>query len=89
MSGDGSGRIIQGMDLIDVLKFIARKNRKFQAVILTELEEIFDNSKIDGLGRDSKEFHLIRKLFLDGWNDYTRSVMRTIFGDIEFERYTK
>jgi hypothetical protein len=43
---------------------------------LQELETI--------LPADSEEFKMIRKLFLDGYNDYTRSILRIIFGDIEY-----
>jgi hypothetical protein len=33
--------------------------------------------------KDSNEYKFVRKLFLDGFNDYTRSVMRTLFGNVE------
>jgi len=36
------------------------------------------------LGKDSKEYTLVRKLVLDGFNNYTRSIVRAIFGDIEY-----
>ncbi len=69
------GVVIQGLDVIDVIRFIIKKNKKFEAIILSELEEILDPK--------SDEFNLIRKLFLDGFNDYTRSIFRVIFGDVE------
>jgi len=72
---ESQGVVIQGLDLIDVIRFIHKKNKKFEAIILGELEEIMD--------KDSEEFSLVRKLFLDGFNDYTRSIMRVIFGDVE------
>lgn len=73
--------VIQGLDVIDVIKFIGKKNKKFQAILLGELEDYFP---IDPITRKrSDEFFLIRKLFLDGFNNYTRSVLRVIFGDIE------
>lgn len=75
MTGD-RGVIIQGLDLIDIVTFISKKNKKFQAILLSELEET--------LGRDSKEYTLVRKLVLDGFNNYTRSIVRAIFGDIEY-----
>jgi hypothetical protein len=60
--------IIQGLDLMDI--------KSYQARILDELEQI--------LGADTEEFKAVRKLFLDGFNEYTRSVLRTIFGtDLE------
>ncbi|KKM85465.1 hypothetical protein LCGC14_1288830, partial [marine sediment metagenome] len=73
--------VIQGLDVLDVVKFIGKKNKRFQAILLKELEEYFP---IDiKTRRRSDDFYLIRKLFLDGFNNYTRSVLRIIFGDIE------
>ena len=37
----------------------------------------------DVMEKDSNEYKFIRKIFLDGFNDYTRSVMRTLFGNVE------
>lgn len=81
MENDGQGKVIQSLDLIDVLTIVGRRNRKYQAIVLNELETILD--------KNSREFSLVRKLFLDSFNDYTRSVLRIIFGDIEFDRYKK
>ena len=67
---------IDGLDLFDLISFINKKNKRYQAVILADVEEI--------LGKDSEEFKIIRKLFLDGFNDYTRSIVRIVFGDIEY-----
>jgi len=69
------GVIIQGLDVLDVVGFVNTKNKKFQAILLNDLEQIID--------KDSEEFRLIRKLFLDGFNNYTRSILVLIFGDIE------
>jgi hypothetical protein len=68
--------IIQGLDLLDIVSYISRKNKKFQAILLTDLEEV--------LGKDSEEYQKVRKIVLDNLNNYTRSIVRTIFGDIEF-----
>lgn len=70
------GRIITGLDLLDIIGFIGRKNKSYQAILLSDIEEI--------LGKDTKEFSQIRKLILDGFNNYTRSVLRVIFGN-DFE----
>jgi hypothetical protein len=67
--------IIEGLDVIDVVRYITKKKDKFIAIVLAELEETFD--------RDSDEYKFVRKVFLDAFNDYTRSLMRTIFGNIE------
>jgi hypothetical protein len=67
--------IIEGLDVIDVVRYITRKKDKFLAIALAELEETME--------KDSNEYKFIRKVFLDAFNDYTRSILRTIFGDIE------
>lgn len=69
------GFIVQGLDLPDIIGFITKKNKKFQAITLTEFEEIID--------KNSPEFKAIRKITLDNYNNYTRSVVRAIFGDVE------
>ena len=79
MSGDErqlrDGYLIQGLDLPDIIGFIDKKNKKFQAITLTEFEEVMD--------KNSPEFKAIRKITLDNYNNYTRSVVRAIFGDVE------
>jgi len=67
--------IIEGLDVIDVVRYITRKKDKFLAIALAELEETMD--------KDSNEYKYVRKVFLDAFNDYTRSILRTIFGNIE------
>lgn len=69
------GVVIAGLDIIDILRFIQKKNRKFQAVFLSDLEEI--------LSPDTPEYEAVRKLYLDAQNNYTRSILRAIFGDVE------
>ncbi len=69
------GYLIQGLDLPDITGFIDKKNKKFQAITLTEFEEVLD--------KNSPEFKAIRKITLDNYNNYTRSVIRAIFGDVE------
>lgn len=66
---------IEGLDVIDVVRYITRKKNKFLAITLADLEDVLE--------KDSKEYKYIRKVFLDGFNDYTRSVMRTLFGNVE------
>jgi hypothetical protein len=74
-----TGVTIEGLDLIDVINFMNKKNKKYQALLLKDLEDI--------LGKDSDQFHLIRKLVLDSYNDYTRSIIRLLFGNIEEEQF--
>jgi hypothetical protein len=78
------GVVIQGLDVLDVLGFVNKKKQRFLAISLNDLEEIFEAK---GMDRNSEEFQLVRKLILDLVNEYTRSVLRVIFGDIEHLRY--
>lgn len=68
--------VIVGLDPIDIYFFINRKSKKYQAVLLHDIEEI--------LGKNSEEFPQIRKLVLDSYGNYTRSIQRIVFGD-DFE----
>ena len=78
------GHIVQGLDVYDIVGFVDKKQKRFLAISLNELEEIFDTA---GISRNSQEFQLIRKLILDLVNEYTRSILRVIFGDIESAKY--
>jgi len=73
--GQGGQVIIDGLNMFDVINLISRKNRRYMANALDELEEI--------LGKDSEQFIAARKVVLDTMNDYTRSVFVTLFGNIE------
>jgi len=68
--------IIQGLDVLDVVYFVKKKNKKFQAILLQDIEQV--------LGKDSPEYAEVRKLILDSYNSYTRSILRVIFGN-DFE----
>jgi hypothetical protein len=39
--------------------------------------------------KDGDEFMQLRKFILDEQNSYTRSIVRLIFGDIEFMNFSK
>lgn len=67
--------IIEGLDLVDALNVIENKRDKFVAIMLTDIELMFP--------KNSKEFKFVRKVILDGMNDYTRSYLRILFGDVE------
>lgn len=66
---------IEGLDVIDVIKYITKKRNKFLAIVLADIETV--------VKKDSTEYRTIRKAILDGMNDYTRSLMRVIFGNVE------
>lgn len=69
-------KAIQEVDIIEVIRSVGKRNKKLQAKLLQELETHVDKT--------SPEYESLRKFVLDEINNYTRSIMRDIFGDIEF-----
>lgn len=69
-----SGIFMNGLDLVDTEKILRRRNKKYLAILLEDLEII--------LPKDDERFTKIRKLILDNFNDYTNSVIRLVAGDI-------
>lgn len=67
---------VQEVDILDVIRAVGKRNKKVQAMLLQEIEKHID--------KNSPEFDEIRKFILDEINGYTRSILRDIFGDIEF-----
>ena len=67
--------VIQGISIFDITDFMTKKCKRFQAMTLSNLEEILDPS--------SDEFKFTRKIFLDSFNNFNRSVIDALFGDIE------
>lgn len=63
---------INGLDLIDVTSAIRRRLNRYLALLLNDLEDTVT---------DRAEYNAARKLVLDCFNDYTRSVFRVIFGE--------
>jgi len=63
---------INGLDLIDVTSAIRRRLNRYLALLLKDLEDIIT---------DRCEYNAVRKLVLDCFNDYTRSVFRVVLGD--------
>lgn len=68
--------IYEEVDLLDIIRNVGRKNKRLQAKLLQQLEQIMD--------RDDPRFEEARKYILDEVNSYTRSIIQTIFGDIEY-----
>lgn len=60
------------IDMFDVMKLINRRKGKFCALLASDLEEMY--------GKDTEEFKILKKLFFDYINDYTRSVNRVLIG---------
>jgi hypothetical protein len=72
----GNNQIVVGLDVIDIENFIQKKSQRYIANTLQELETI--------IPPDTEEYEKVRKLFLNCFNDYKRSVSRAIFGtDLE------
>lgn len=69
-------KVFQEVDALQVVKRIGTTSKRAQAKILQRLELTLD--------KDSDEFIEIRKLILDELNNLNRSVVREIFGDIEY-----
>ena len=72
-------KVFQEVDVFDLLKEIGVRNKTLNAKVLQELEKYVKNND---------EFMQLRKFILDEQNSYTRSIVRLIFGDIEFNNYS-
>jgi hypothetical protein len=72
-------KVFQEVDVFDLLKEIGVRNKTLNAKVLQELEKYV---------KDGDEFMQLRKFILDEQNSYTRSIVRLIFGDIEFMAYS-
>ncbi len=73
-------KVVQNVEAIDLISFINRKKKLHQKILLDQIEQVLDVT--------SDEYKIIRKAILDNTNDYSRSVVRVIFGDA-FEGYIK
>jgi hypothetical protein len=71
-----TGQLIQEVDTLSILNAVGKKNKRLQAKLLQELEKHVD--------KNTDDYDELRKFVLDEVNSYTRSIMRDIFGDIEF-----
>ena len=90
-----NGRIIEEIELLEFIKFVEKKNKRFQASILQAVEDSFNQDLIDfrrenpTVSKDEyikykvknqAKFKEMRKLILDWSNDYTRAIYKAIFG---------
>lgn len=73
-------KVFQEVDVFDLLREIGLKNKALNATVLKELERYVT---------DSDEYMKLRKFILDEQNSYTRSIVRLIFGEIEFANFSK
>ncbi len=67
-----SGKFIEGIDLVDIVRFVDYKSKVFQRKMLDSVEEILQN--------DPEKYLEVRKIILDGINDLRRSILTIIFG---------
>ena len=67
------GVIIEGLNVLEVVKFLRNKNKKYLAITLNNIEDVLES--------DSEEYKLIRKEVLDGFNEFTRAIVEVLFGD--------
>ena len=70
-------KVFQEVNVFEILGEIGSRNKVLNAVVLTELEKHIKNKE---------EFQKVRKFVLDEQNSYTRSLVRLIFGEIEYRR---
>jgi len=63
---------VSGFDLLDILGLIKRRQRRYLALLLNDLEKIVN---------DPEEYAYVRKAVLDIFNDYTRSIFRILVGE--------
>lgn len=73
-------KVIQNVDALDIINLVQRKKRVHIRTTMDRLEKIID--------KDSEEFVQIRKLILDHTNDFSRMLLKEIFGD-DFEGINK
>jgi len=65
--------ITRAFDLIDILGLIKRKQRRYLALLLNDVEEL--------MYEEPEKYTILRKILLDYFNDYTRSIFRILMGD--------
>jgi hypothetical protein len=66
-------QIVQGIDIIDFVGYVSRTSKKFLATLLSQLENILSK----------EDYSKVRKLVLDSFNSYTRSIVSALFGNLE------
>lgn len=64
---------LEGLDEVDIIRAINSKKSLYLRVLLDNLENSID---IDS-------FNTARKIILDSFNDYSRSIVRLFLGDVE------
>jgi len=70
------GQVIQEVNLLDLIKFISKRNHKLQAVLLQTIEEY--------IPKESQDFAVVRKVILHETSGAFRAIIREVFGDVEY-----
>lgn len=73
-------KVIQNVEVLDLVSFIHKKKKLHQKILLNGIEDV--------MGTDHPDYSKIRKLILDNTNDLARSIIRAVFGD-DFEGIIK
>lgn len=63
-----------GLDEIDIIRIINNKKNAYLKLALDSIERE---------GFTAEEYREIRKIFLDNFNEFSRSVLRLFTGDVE------
>ena len=69
------GIITQRVDLLEITNLVSRKNKKLQAVALSQIESLL----ID----QPELYTTIRKIYLDSMNDFARLILTALYQDVE------
>lgn len=64
---------INGLDELDVMNAILRRQKRYLALLLQDVEQVMEQSN----------YQLVRKMILDNFNDYTRSMFRVVGIEVE------
>ncbi len=62
------------LGILDIMYTIQSRQRLYLAIQLQDAERI--------LGKETPEFRQVRKTILDNNNEFVRSIVRAIFGDL-------
>ncbi len=65
---------INGLDEMDILNAILRRQKRYLALMLQDVEQVMATEG---------NYQLVRKIILDNFNDYTRSTFRVIGIEVE------
>lgn len=81
---------VDGFGLLDLMATIKRRQNRYLALVLNDLEAyLLENEKSPLTEKEKEEVYgTVRKYVLDTFNDYTRSIFSVLLGeDIESLNY--